>query len=137
MEGLPLIGLASVGIFVNVIWHVLNFSGWLNQNHWFYVASELMRHELDDEIKLPTDSWKRMMVPTGWIYWLAQSVPSGLVVLSLCLLREGLAKYKLFAASDVFVSSATLMILIAAAVAVCLVEYSVIALGYETTGKAV
>src|SRR3972149_7269786 len=36
-----LITLAALALVINSIWHILNFSGWMNQNLWFHLAATL------------------------------------------------------------------------------------------------
>lgn len=77
--GLFGLGLASV-------WHVLNFSGWLNQNLFYWMASRLTFTDPRFRkgktfLALPTEWWRQQNDapprPCGYIYHLAQVVPCG------------------------------------------------------------
>ena len=75
-----LLGLSIIGIAISASWHVLNYSGWLNQNIWFTMAARL--HFTGLSVPLPTDWWTqgRALRPTGKIYSIAQSVPIVLLI---------------------------------------------------------
>lgn len=70
----PLIIVGVLCFLVNGIWHILNFSGWHNQNLWYHKASKL--NSSFDKFNLPTDFFKEWHRPDGWIYWLAQTIPT-------------------------------------------------------------
>jgi hypothetical protein len=70
----PLIFVVVLSLLVNAIWHILNFSGWQNENLWYHLASKL--NSSFDKFKLPTDCFKEWRSPNGWIYWLAQTIPT-------------------------------------------------------------
>jgi hypothetical protein len=85
------LGLGLIGLFINAIWHILNFSGWHNQNYWFYLATNLS--ERLNEFTLPTDPFKkRVPRPFGLIYWLAQTIPVGLSLANTAAGSLGLTK---------------------------------------------
>ncbi len=73
--------LSVIGIILSVIWHILNHSGWLNQNIWYSLSAQIDFTEL--KIKLPTDWWirSRALKPTGKIYFIAQIVPIAFLIL--------------------------------------------------------
>lgn len=67
---LALVG--ASGLILNSVWHILNFSGWQNQNLFYYQAHKL----LGQPIGLVTDQFDRRRLPYGWIYWIAQLTPT-------------------------------------------------------------
>lgn len=71
---LALVG--GLGLLLNSAWHILNFSGWQNQNLFYYQANQL----LGQPIGLLTDQFDRHRAPYGWIYWTAQFIPMTLSV---------------------------------------------------------
>lgn len=62
----------ALGLLLNSAWHILNFSGWQNQNLFYYHAHRL----LGQSIGLVTDQFDRPRLPSGWIYWIAQVIPT-------------------------------------------------------------
>jgi hypothetical protein len=68
--------LAILGVVIlvlNSVWHILNFAGWKNQNLLYHLASKLFT----SEIGLLTDYFReKKRNPAGWIYWLAQTIPT-------------------------------------------------------------
>jgi hypothetical protein len=78
-RGAILFAIGILGLLVNAIWHVLNFSGWQNQNLFYYQAANVS--DVFSRFQLPTDPFKQKVHrPYGWIYWLAQCVPIGLSI---------------------------------------------------------
>jgi len=67
-----------IGLLINLLWHVINFSGWQNQNKWYFYASKVLENNSDDEnnqLKLPTDSFRDIKPPFGPVYMIAQALP--------------------------------------------------------------
>lgn len=68
--------LSSVGCVLSVVWFVLNYSGWMNQNQWLTYAARYNFERL--ELPLLSDPWQdtRSLRPFGAIYKVAQCIPS-------------------------------------------------------------
>jgi drug/metabolite transporter (DMT)-like permease len=112
--------ISALALLVNVVWHILNFSGWLNQNLWYRIAGNL--DEALGQWKLPTDDFKeKIKLPYGWIYWLAQLVPTGFSIGAAICLAKGLSRFGLCKAA--LISSA---VWIFVAIAAVLIEYKAI-----------
>ena len=63
-----------VGLFLNTIWYILNFSGWQNQNIWYYKA-HLLIGEIEtafNKTLLPTDYFDKLLPPWGSMYYLTK-----------------------------------------------------------------
>jgi len=70
-ETLALLGIAM--LVLNCVWHILNYAGWQNQNLMYRLAGGLFQSELG----LLTDYFRtKNLTPVGWIYWLAQTIPT-------------------------------------------------------------
>lgn len=74
-ESTVLLAVGIIGLLINLIWHVLNFAGWQNQNLWYCYASGIVG-QFNDKPQLPTDEFKDVIAPFGPIYWVAQSIPT-------------------------------------------------------------
>jgi hypothetical protein len=66
-----LIGLVGLlGLVINAIWFLLNFSGWLNQNLFFFRCFERF-----GDVGVISVDFNRLQRPWGAIYWIAQAMP--------------------------------------------------------------
>jgi hypothetical protein len=76
-----LLAVGILGLVINAVWHILNFSGWQNQCLFFHqVANVSKRLSI---FKLPTDIFRENVLrPGGLIYWSAQTVPTLLSLMS-------------------------------------------------------
>jgi hypothetical protein len=79
-QAIIFLALALFGIACTTTWHVLNFTGWLNQNVWFSIAAGIKFTKIT--VPTPTTYWEieRSKKPTGKIYHIAQSVPLALIL---------------------------------------------------------
>jgi len=78
--GFPLLGItACIGLLITMLWYLLNFYGWLNQNVFYYYASQVKIKGA----KLPTDKYNyhlngkkplKALRPKSVIYIIAQLV---------------------------------------------------------------
>ena len=109
-NSLPLL-IGALALLVNAVWHTLNFSGWLNQIRWYRIAGNL-----DESL----GQWK---LPCGWIYWLAQLVPTGFSIGAAICLAKGLARPGLGFYEAGYISAAVWIVV---AVAAVLIEYKTI-----------
>lgn len=73
--------LSIIGIICSGVWHILNHSGWLNQNIWFSKAASLNFSSVN--APMPTDWWvnSKALKPTGKIYYIAQLIPTSFIFL--------------------------------------------------------
>lgn len=103
-----------IGLFINSVWHMLNFFGWQNQNRWYNVASHILDSSWKEEAKddsgeppasdpprnaeskqkfrLPTDWYSDFRQPFGVIYRLGQVIPIGFAGASVVCLQAGVYK---------------------------------------------
>jgi hypothetical protein len=65
--------LGCVVLILNCVWHVLNYAGWQNQNLLYRLAGGVF----ESDVGLLTDYFRtKNLTPIGWIYWLAQTIPT-------------------------------------------------------------
>lgn len=94
-----LIIVGALGVFINLIWHILNFAGWYNQCTFYRIASNIIPKYYEyyfDSKYLPTAHFNKEETskPHGWIYWLAQSIPSVFYLASWLCISDGLLLIK-------------------------------------------
>lgn len=79
-QAIILLCLSLFGIACSTTWHILNFTGWLNQNVWFSIAAGIKFTKII--VLTPTTYWEieRSKKPIGKIYQIAQSVPQALLL---------------------------------------------------------
>ncbi len=119
-EILALLGIAA--LFLNCIWHILNYAGWQNQNLLYRRAANLF----ESDIGLLTDHFRdRNFKPVGWIYWLAQTIPTMFSLVALpCI---ALSLQKILGTSPQCSWSVGLALWLGATAAVFTIEYKAIA----------
>lgn len=75
--------LSIAGLLVTIVWHVLNYLGWLKQNEFYYYAAKLNINS-NNGILLPTDEYPsdnskcgivKYLRPNSPIYLTAQVIP--------------------------------------------------------------
>ena len=77
-EAYELILIGALGIFFSSVWYLINFFGWLSQNSWYAMASQILFVELESTIsQSPSEYWREngSLKPTGMIYKLTQLMP--------------------------------------------------------------
>ena len=121
--------LVIVGVVVlvlNSVWHILNYAGWHNQILFYRQAGSLFT----SDIGLVTDCFQAThFTPFGWIYWLAQTIPTMFSLLAIPCLADAINSRLL-----VSIAMSWLMGFIPWAISaggVLLIEYKVIAAKLE------
>jgi hypothetical protein len=86
-HGVILTTLGVVILVLNCVWHALNYAGWLNQNLQYRLAGNLF----NSDIGLLTDYFRtKHFTPVGWIYWLAQVIPTMFSLMAIPCLANGI-----------------------------------------------
>ncbi len=95
-----LVLISLLGIFITMLWHLLNMLGWLNQNEFYYYAAKVKMKEF----RLPTNKYRypqnglslsATIKPNSEIYYVAQAVPYLLILVYTTTLGYGLDCYEL------------------------------------------
>jgi hypothetical protein len=121
-RGELLVIIGVITLVLNSVWHTLNYSGWHNQNLFYCQAANLFT----SDVGLVTDHFRtRNCLPFGWIYWLAQTIPTMFSLLAIPCFADTIN-------SRLLVPVATSWLIgivpwVASAVGVLLIEYKLIA----------
>lgn len=117
--------LCTIGVVVlvlNCVWHMLNYCGWHNQNLLYRQAGALFTCE----VGLISDYFRnKNFKPIGWIYWIAQVIPTMFSLIALPCLEQGVDKLASVGTASSWLIATVVWLL--AAGCVLLIEYKAIA----------
>jgi hypothetical protein len=109
-DELMLTGTNIIGIITCIIWYMMNFFGWYNQNYLYTKAYELIKSDTGLDTLHNKLSFPQIRKPNGPIYILAQSLPFILYIFFWFILIEDM-KVKLNCSKFFFWGIAIIMIL--------------------------